>query len=63
MRSGLLLVVLAAGCATAPVDLTRFHETAHLCVHCNCFMPKGTDPHAVCAVCKCGKLSHQCARR
>ena len=63
MRHGLLPILLAAGCATAPVNLATFAAEEHMCAHCNCFLPKGTDPQAACAVCACGKLSHQCVRR
>lgn len=63
MRHGLLPVLLAAGCATAPVNAIHFAAGEHMCTHCNCLIPKGTDPHATCAVCTCGKPSHQCVRR
>ena len=63
MRAWAGAALLAAGCATAPMNLATFVNEEHLCVHCNCFMPKDTDPHATCAVCKCGKPSHRCVRR
>lgn len=59
--SRLLLVVLVAGCATAAAP-REFTAADHLCKHCNCFMPSGTDPDSTCAVCKCGKQAHQCLR-
>ncbi len=61
MPRWLLGALLAAGCATAAPE-ARFAALEHLCVHCNCLMPAGTEPDALCAACNCGKRAHQCVR-
>ncbi len=58
---GMALLVLSGGGATAAAP-QQFAAADHLCKHCNCFMPVGTDPESTCAVCKCGKQAHQCIR-
>ena len=73
MRRALLLglVFAASGCqagiaqrgpvATASL-MCRLPRTEALCTHCNCLMPAGIDPNAMCPVCNCGKKAHECVR-
>ncbi len=65
MRHVALLGVglLMGGCAAHAQDLRGFASQEHLCVHCNCLMPAGIDPEAICPVCNCGKKAKECVHR
>ena len=54
------LLLLSSGCAARPHSLHRFAMQEHLCVHCNCLMPAGIEPDAICPVCNCGKKAKDC---
>lgn len=58
------LLALMAGCATAPrgVRLASAGMPEAMCRHCNCLMPAGIDPDALCPVCECGRKAHECVR-
>jgi hypothetical protein len=59
---GIGLVVLSlTGCAGAWKQ-ARMARGESMCVHCNCLMPAGIDPEAMCPVCKCGKRARECVR-
>ena len=51
---------VGCGATTRTARLAGMPEA--MCRHCNCLMPAGTDPHAICKVCDCGKAAHQCMR-
>jgi len=57
-----IALLMVMGCATSG-DLREFAAVEHLCVHCNCLMPAGTDPESTCTVCNCGKRARQCVLR
>ena len=59
----IILLLLAAGCATSAAPLTRLSRSgAFLCKCCNCFMRGDADPDAVCPACKCGHAARLCHR-
>ena len=62
MRHPLLaaLLLLGTGCAAHTQGMHQFAMLEHLCVHCNCLMPAGIEPDAICPVCNCGKKAKEC---
>ncbi len=59
---GISEILFLVGCAGSTAQ-TRLASTAEvMCRHCNCLMPAGVDPEAICPVCKCGRKAHQCVR-
>ena len=60
-RAGVALLLLAAaGCASAGPTTRLAWDNMATCKHCNCLMLADADPAAKCNVCNCGFANHQC---
>ena len=61
-RLGILALAALMGCA-GPSNAARLSSSAeYMCKHCNCVMPAGVDPEAVCPVCNFGLKARECRR-
>ncbi len=61
-RWRVLLGLVLAGCAGPAGGLRTTWDIGGMCKHCNCVMPAGIDPGAMCPVCDCGFISLHCLR-
>ena len=50
------------GCTSLAAHRRMASSAETMCKHCNCLMPAGVDPEAICPVCECGYKAHQCVR-
>ena len=57
-----LLVAACSGCASAPASVRFAKGLEVMCKHCNCLMPAGDEPGAMCPICDCGYTVHECER-
>lgn len=67
-----IVMVAAVGCAGGGSQTTRLASATTcprapmgetMCKHCNCLMPAGVDPDAMCPVCHCKRHAIECRRQ
>ena len=54
--------LLLGGCTSVPTRQRVASTGETMCKHCNCLMPAGVDPEALCPVCTCGHKARECVR-